>query len=101
MAEPRKPLVIVVWLDAWVSEEGCSDDMAASLHKPEEVTTIGWVLVDNAAGLQISNEFYGTTYRGRTFIPRAMVKSVTPYKLSKPSKPRKKANTPPPEALGP
>lgn len=98
MAEPRKPLVIVVWMDAWVSEEGCSDDMAHSLHKPEEVTTIGWVLVDNEAGLQISNEFYGTTYRGRTFIPRAMIKTITPYKLSKP---RKKANTSPTEALGP
>lgn len=90
MADPRKTLVVVEWNDAWTSEEAVSDDMAVMVHKPELVTTIGWVLVDNDEGLQLSNEFYGTTYRGRTLIPRAMIKSVTPFKLSKPRQSKSK-----------
>lgn len=86
-------LAIVEWDDAWTSEEPVSRSMAATVHKPELVTTIGWVLLDDERGITLANEYYDDTYRGRTFVPRAMIRSVTPYKLSKPR--RKKADPPP------
>lgn len=80
------PLVVVVWQDAWgdmttpveLSEVGKS-------HTPELVTTIGWVLRDDDTGIQLSAEQCADgTYRSRSFIPRGMVQSVTPYRLTKP-----------------
>lgn len=81
-----KTLAIVRWDDAWTSEEPVSASMAANLHKPEAVTTIGWILIDDTTGVTLANEHYDDTFRGRTFIPRAMIVSVTPYTLSKPRK---------------
>jgi hypothetical protein len=76
------PLVLVIWNDAWSSETPVTLDHF--VHEPETVTTIGWLLRDDDTGVQLANEFYDDTYRGRTFIPRAMIQSVTPYALTKP-----------------
>jgi hypothetical protein len=85
--EVNLPLVIVEWNDAWVRADipVTLDDVASS-HKPEVIITLGWVLRDDDAGISLANEYYDSTYRGRTFIPRGMIKAVTPYKLSKPRK---------------
>ena len=85
------PLVVVEWKDAWVREEPILLSDAKSSHTPTIVTTIGWVLVDDDEGLSIANEHYDSSYRGRTFIPRAMVMKVTAFKLTTPRK-RKAAN---------
>jgi hypothetical protein len=76
------PLVVVRWDDAWTTETPASLD-GHLVHKPERVTTIGWLLKDDAVGIQLANEFYDETYRGRTFVPRAMIVTVTPFKLAK------------------
>ena len=80
---PTLPLVIVVWDDAWTDEQSVTIEDVRASHKPVVVTTIGWLLLDDEVGVSIANEFYGGTYRGRTFILRSMVKSVTPFKLAR------------------
>lgn len=79
-----RPLVVVEWMDAWVKEEGIVLDDAKSSHAPTIVHTIGWVLYEDDVGISLANEYFDDTWRGRTFVPRGMIKSVTPYKLSKP-----------------
>ncbi len=79
----KLPLVVVEWDDAWQTETPAALN-GPMVHAPERVTTIGWVLRDDAEGIQLANEFYDDTYRGRTFIMRSMVRKVTPYKLTKP-----------------
>lgn len=91
MAELTKvdlPLVLVEWDDAHTGEEAIDRDTVTSYHKPTIISTLGWVLIDDEVGITLVNEYYDSSYRGRTFIPRGMVRSVTPYKLSKP-RPRK------------
>lgn len=78
----KLPLVVVVWNDAWASETAVTQ--TELVHKPEKIVTIGWLLRDDEVGVQLANEHYDETYRGRTFIPRGMVQSVTHYQLAKP-----------------
>ena len=91
------PLVVVEWLDAWVKgdEPTTLADVKAD-HKPEEITTIGWVIFRDDSGIQLANEFYSGGYRGRTYIPAGMIHSVTPYKLTKTRTPKVKVEEPPP-----
>lgn len=83
------PLVVVLWEDAWCSETAVTPDHL--VHKPERITTIGWLLRDDEVGVQLANEHYDGTYRGRTFIPRAMVQKVQPYRLAKPRRAKEAA----------
>lgn len=90
--------VEVVWHDAWVDDDNFATAHGLALtHKPMIVKTRGWLILDNEVGISIANEESrteddGTVYRGRTFIPRAMIQSVTPYRLAavKPRKPKVK-----------
>jgi hypothetical protein len=88
------PFVIVVWDDAYggAHTPTAEADMAAG-HTPLVVQTIGWLLRDDDKGISLFNERYddeGTTlWRGRSFIPRGMIRSVTPFNLSRP---RRKPN---------
>lgn len=81
----------MVWNDAWVDANDPVNlaDVAAS-HKPKVIKTIGYVLQDDEVGISIANEHYGDedVYRGRTFVPRAMVVTLTLQKITKP-RPRK------------
>lgn len=87
------PLVIVTWDDAFTAESGITLQDVTAHHKPEVITTIGWVLRDNEVGIMLANEFYDETYRGRTFIPRGMVKTMTVYTLTKPRAPKTTTTT--------
>ena len=89
----RLPLVVLEWDDAWTTETPATLD-GHLVHKPERVTTIGWLLKDDAVGVQLANEFYDETYRGRTFVPRAMVVKMTPFKLTKPRTEKPRTVTP-------
>lgn len=86
-------LVLITWLDAWQDQENFATVHGVKqTHEPLTVQTLGWVLVDDETGISVANEHSSAdgkdTYRGRTFIPRAMVQSVTPFKMTTP-KPRK------------
>jgi hypothetical protein len=78
-----KGLVLVEWNDAWSDSEPVTEDGIASSHKPMVVRTLGWVLQHDEVGISLANEFYEGHWRGRTFILGVMIKSVTPYKLTK------------------
>lgn len=88
-----KSLVVVAWADAWQDQENfVTLHGIQSTHKPMPVQTIGWLLLDDEVGVSVANERStdgdAETYRGRTFIPRAMVQTVTPFKMTKPRKPK-------------
>lgn len=85
---PKVPFVIVVWLDADTGEEAVDKHTVVSYHRPTIVHTIGWVLMDDEVGITLVTEYYSETFRGRTFIPRVLIQSVTPVKLTRP-RPRK------------
>lgn len=90
------PLVECVWNDAWQDDDNFTSIHGAQLtHKAMIVQTIGWLIIDNEVGVRIANERSsdegGDVYRGITFVPRAMVKSVTPFTLTRQRKPRVKA----------
>lgn len=85
------PLVIVEWADAWTDEMGVTAEDVRATHKPMMVRTIGWLLLDDEIGVSLANEHFNDgSYRGRTFILRSMVRTVTPHTLVKPRKPRVK-----------
>lgn len=81
-------LVLVVWNDAWADTDNfASLHGIQQSHHPLPVQTLGWLLADDSVGISLANERSSDsgqdTYRGRTFIPRAMVQSVTPFTMSK------------------
>lgn len=85
------PLVIVEWLDAWTNEMGVTVEDVRATHKPMNVRTIGWLLLNDEVGVSLANEHFDDgSYRGRTFILKCMVVSVTPYNLTKPKPPRQR-----------
>lgn len=81
------PLVIVEWDDAHTHAElPISVETVGDTHRPTVIHTIGWVLKEDEVGISLVNEFYDATYRGLTFVPAGMVRSVTRYTLTKPRK---------------
>ncbi len=71
--------VFVFWNDAWGNsvDDVHPDDVDAS-HKPKPMVSAGWLLRDNDVGMSIFSEksVEDGFYRGRTFIPRAMIVEV-------------------------
>lgn len=93
-----KKLVLVTWHDAWQDQDNfASAHGIAATHAPLVVNTLGWVIQDDEVGISVVNEHSSEdgkdTFRGRTFVPRAMVQKVTEFRLAKP----RKAKAPPPE----
>lgn len=80
------PFVLVHWLDAWKDAVGdVTLATAKTDHKPVECFSHGWVVREDDEGIQLANEYSPNgTYRHTAFIPRKMIKNVTPFKLSKP-----------------
>jgi hypothetical protein len=87
----NRQIVIVVWDDAHGSahREVTEDDMP---HRPTIMQTVGWLLRHDETGVSIANEYCcdadSTCYRGHTFVPAGMIRSVTPFNLTIPRKPR-------------
>lgn len=95
MTEPR--YVGCAWIDAWADPvDDVSLEKAHEKHRPLEMETRGWLLVDNDVGVSLFVERTADreSYRGRTFIPRGMIKSITDFPLKR--KPRAKKELPPP-----
>ena len=84
-------LVLVVWDDAWQDHDNFATQHGIQqTHQPLAVQTLGWLLVDDETGMSVANERSTedgkTIYRGRTFVPRPMIRSITPFKMIKPRK---------------
>ncbi len=84
----NKHLVLVEWNDAWADTDGFATlHGVQQTHHPMLVQTLGWLLQDDETGISLVNEQSTAdgqqTYRGRTFIPRAMVVDVHLFKLTK------------------
>lgn len=82
------PLVIVTWNDAWGNaHEDVNPQDVAEGHKPTVMQTVGWLLREDDLGVSLFVErAVEGSYRGRTFIPKAMIKEIKP--VIKPRKPR-------------
>ena len=82
-----KPVVVVRWNDAQSSATKVYTENDPSYHAPVIMETLGWLMRDDETGVSIMNEVFaedGTkNYRGHTFVPRALVISVTPYRVPK------------------
>lgn len=100
MATP--PFALVTWDDAWADGgDAATVKDVGDKHRPTVMETAGWLLRDDEGGISLFNERYidegEETFRSRTFIPRAMIRSVTQVRLSTPRKPRKLKPPPPKE----
>jgi hypothetical protein len=92
---PAHPtLVLIVWEDAHSQgiELVTKDDLA---HRPEVMQTVGWVIKESDNGKSIASERCSDAgvdyYRGHTFIPKSLIRSVTPLNVSRP---RRKKESP-------
>lgn len=95
------PFVAVEWDDAWGDmHEIITPEEVGTKHKPTKMETRGWLLRDDERGLSIFNERCldegDNSYRGRTFIPRAMVKKVKVISKTRKKRNEKVADLPPP-----
>ncbi len=96
MAGISPKLVVVVWDDAWSDQDNFQSSHGIALtHRPMVVQTLGWIVQDDLLGVSVVNERSmddgSEVYRGRTFIPRAMIRNVSEFKLTTP---RKRLTTP-------
>lgn len=84
-----KQFVIVMWDDAWIdATEPLTEVDVESRHKPLVVKTFGWLLKSDEVGVTLAAERYidsseHDVFRTSTFIPRQMIKSITPVNLTK------------------
>jgi hypothetical protein len=97
----KRQFVVVIWDDAWQDQENFTTAHGIiSTHEPMPVETMGWLIQEDAIGVSVANERSTQdghdVFRGRTFIPRAMIKSVTPFNLTKPRKKRSPSTSVPP-----
>lgn len=97
MADPL--LVVVDWLDAWADgTDQVSPADPDPKHKGTLMQTLGWLVRDTEEGVSVFCERCidkdDGTYRSRTFIPRGMIRSITPFRMTKPR--TKKAKEPSP-----
>lgn len=81
--------VIVLWNDAWMdATEPITLADVEVRHKPLLVKSFGWLLKDDDVGVTIASERYldnveHDIFRAASFIPKAMIQSITPVSLSK------------------
>lgn len=87
------PFVVVVWDDAHSSAviPVTVKDIGLE-HRASVFQTVGWLLQDDTVGVSIANERCldqgDETYRGHTFIPRSLIRSINHFNLTRPRKPK-------------
>lgn len=103
MNRPPERFVEVVWSDAYADKATKAFAVDEITHADEDnlpVTTRGWLLREDEKGVSLAPEVYMNTednkwnYRGRTFILKSMVISMTdfpPAKVKSPRRPRVKS----------
>ena len=87
-----------IWADAWADAvESVTLKDVAEKHRPMMMETYGWLLYEDNAGVSIAAERCidkgDESYRGRSFIPRTLIQSISPVKLTKSRSPRAKKST--------
>jgi len=83
-----RPLVILRWDDAHAYDSEMEESEIN--HQAIPITTYGLLLRDDEIGVSIANEQTSeTTYRGHTFVPRAMVRSVQVLRKQPQRQPRR------------
>lgn len=90
MLKPR--FVAVTWLDAWGDTAGdATPENVHEKHRPAIMQTVGWLLRDDEVGVSIfcERDTEDGSYRGRTFIPRGMIKTVEDFPVKKVRKARR------------
>ena len=103
MTKPQEPrFVEIQWIDAWA--DGVDDvtfETVADKHQPLVMHTRGWLLLDNDTGVSLFYErcLNPLSYRGRTFIPRGMIRSIEDFPTKR--TPRKKQHVPGPPIQAP
>ena len=85
-----KSLVKVVWHDAHAAQGSAMYAEHEIPHKALVVTTIGWLLRQDAEGVSVANEYCeDATFRGYTFIPSGMIQTVgAVLRAPRPRKPK-------------
>lgn len=95
-----KPLVCCIWDDAHgdVGSEASEGDTRRDFHEPVVYHTFGLLVVDDERGVTVAQDFCAkdNTFRGRTFIPKGMIKEL--IFLGVPKRPRVRKSTAPSEA---
>lgn len=91
MTLPTQKFVTVLWDDAHSPK---STDMVdanelGAVHRIAPILTAGWLLRDDATGITVACEYLDDNdFRGLTFVPRSLVREVTPYPVGQ--KPKKR-----------
>lgn len=85
----KRQFVFVYWDDAWQDQENFATAHGiATTHEPMPIETAGWLIQDDEIGVSVVNERSTQdghdVFRGRTFVPRAMIKEVVPVKITRP-----------------
>lgn len=89
--EFRHPVVVVEWLDAHARNQAVeyAESEVGQVHRPEPCKTLGLLIKDTDEGISLYTEETGPdSIRGLSFIPKAMIKSISHFTLSRPRKPR-------------
>ena len=92
----KLPFVVVNWHDAHGSTH---EDITPETvdHEPILMSTAGWLLKETETGVSVANEYGDGSYRGHTFIPRPLIVSITPVKLTRPRVVKKRVAPPSPQ----
>lgn len=92
-----KPLVICTWLDAHGTGIGALREHELP-HEALEIHTVGWVLRQDEKGISLAaEECEDGAWRGVTFVPQVLIKSVKPVLPPRRVRPAKTAATPVPQ----
>lgn len=87
--------VSCIWADVWADAvESVTLKDAADKHRPMMMETYGWLLYEDSEGISIAAERCldkgDESYRGRSFILKVLIKTITPVQLTKPRQRRAK-----------
>lgn len=86
MANKEPRYVQCRWLDAWADPvDDVSIEKTFEKHKPLEMETRGWLLLEDEIGVSLFVERTAdqSSYRGRTFIPKGMIKSIEDFPIKR------------------
>ena len=90
-----RKLVAVTWEDAHVSGAEMYDEAGVAAENPWVCTTFGLLVRDDESRVGVAAEALSSgNYRGLTFIPRAMIRSIADLGVW-PRPPRRKRPTSP------
>lgn len=83
MKHPDKPFVCCAWKDAHGSATAAYDEHELP-HAPIYISTYGFLVRHDAAGVSVASEFCGDgTWRGVTFIPSEIVVEIVELGMRK------------------